>query len=191
MTTLYDGFDIDPSRPARASGMPASAAPISAPSPSTACCFRPWKSVSPGPIRTPRSPMPSTTSTASAGGPTATTNKRRDGKQTRDSAAYEGEPGHVSHRIRRHAAAEDLLAAMCCRNCPECDGDLTVLRVIGGRAGCEYWTMRCTDCGGIHLDILEPLWRAWTTKARCRRREPRPAANLLSAACAATAFALF
>ncbi|MCJ9707028.1 MULTISPECIES: hypothetical protein [unclassified Bradyrhizobium] len=41
-------------------------------------------------------------------------------------------------------------------NCPECDGDLTVLRVIGGRAGCEYWTMRCTDCGGIHLDILKP-----------------------------------
>ena len=41
--------------------------------------------------------------------------------------------------------------------CPECDGDLTVLRVIGGRAGCEYWTMRCTDCGGIHLDILEPV----------------------------------
>ena len=40
--------------------------------------------------------------------------------------------------------------------CPECDGDLTVLRVIGGRAGCEYWTMRCTACGGIHLDILEP-----------------------------------
>ncbi|WP_426411573.1 hypothetical protein [Bradyrhizobium ganzhouense] len=40
--------------------------------------------------------------------------------------------------------------------CPECDGDLTVLRVIGGHAGCEYWTMRCTDCGGIHLDILEP-----------------------------------
>jgi uncharacterized Zn finger protein len=40
--------------------------------------------------------------------------------------------------------------------CPECDGHLTVLRVIGGRAGCEYWTMRCTDCGGIHLDILEP-----------------------------------
>lgn len=40
--------------------------------------------------------------------------------------------------------------------CTECDGDLTVLRVIGGRAGCEYWTMRCTDCGGIHLDILEP-----------------------------------
>ncbi|MCS3892849.1 putative Zn finger protein [Bradyrhizobium japonicum USDA 38] len=40
--------------------------------------------------------------------------------------------------------------------CPECEGELAVLRVIGGRAGCEYWTMRCTDCGGIHLDILEP-----------------------------------
>jgi uncharacterized Zn finger protein len=40
--------------------------------------------------------------------------------------------------------------------CPQCDGDLAVLRVIGGRAGCEYWTMRCTDCGGIHLDVLKP-----------------------------------
>jgi hypothetical protein len=40
--------------------------------------------------------------------------------------------------------------------CPECDGDLAVLRVIGGRAGCEYWAMRCSDCGGIHLDIVEP-----------------------------------
>lgn len=39
--------------------------------------------------------------------------------------------------------------------CPDCEGDLMVLRVIGGRAECEYWTMRCTDCGGIHLDILE------------------------------------
>ena len=24
-----------------------------------------------------------------------------------------------------------------------------------GRGGCEYWTMRCTRCGGIHLDIVE------------------------------------
>ena len=45
-------------------------------------------------------------------------------------------------------------------NCPECDGSLEVLRVFGGRAGCEYWTMRCTDCGGIHLDILEPYQTA-------------------------------
>ena len=39
-------------------------------------------------------------------------------------------------------------------NCPDCDGQLKVLRVIGGRAGAEYWTMRCTHCGGIHLDIV-------------------------------------
>jgi hypothetical protein len=32
---------------------------------------------------------------------------------------------------------------------------LTVLRIIGGRAGSEYWTLRCTRCGGIHLDIIK------------------------------------
>ena len=36
--------------------------------------------------------------------------------------------------------------------CPECHGE----RVIGGRAGSEYWTQRCTRCGGIHLDIVQP-----------------------------------
>jgi hypothetical protein len=40
--------------------------------------------------------------------------------------------------------------------CSECAGDLVVLRVIGGRAGSEYWTMRCTHCGGIHLEIVGP-----------------------------------
>jgi uncharacterized Zn finger protein len=47
--------------------------------------------------------------------------------------------------------------------CPECNGRLFVLRVIGGRAGREYWVMRCTRCGGIHLDILggtSPLERS-------------------------------
>jgi uncharacterized Zn finger protein len=39
-------------------------------------------------------------------------------------------------------------------NCPDCDGSLQVLRVINGRTGSEYWTMRCTRCGGIHLDIV-------------------------------------
>ena len=33
---------------------------------------------------------------------------------------------------------------------------LAVLRIIPGRAGAEYWTMRCTRCGGIHLDIVKP-----------------------------------
>ena len=39
--------------------------------------------------------------------------------------------------------------------CPQCNGELAVLRVIGGRDGCEYWTMRCTHCGAIHLDIVK------------------------------------
>ena len=40
-------------------------------------------------------------------------------------------------------------------NCPDCQASLVVLRVIGGRGGAEYWTMRCTRCGGIHLDIVQ------------------------------------
>jgi uncharacterized Zn finger protein len=40
-------------------------------------------------------------------------------------------------------------------SCPECDAELKVLRIISGRAGSEYWTMRCTRCGGIHLDIVK------------------------------------
>jgi len=42
--------------------------------------------------------------------------------------------------------------------CPACSAGLVVLKIIPGRAGrggCEYWTMRCTRCGGIHLDIVE------------------------------------
>ena len=41
--------------------------------------------------------------------------------------------------------------------CPQCQAGLKVLKIIPGRAGrggCEYWTMRCTGCGGIHLDIV-------------------------------------
>ena len=40
-------------------------------------------------------------------------------------------------------------------DCPDCEGQLRVLRVISGRAGAEYWTMRCIRCGGIHLDIVD------------------------------------
>ena len=40
-------------------------------------------------------------------------------------------------------------------NCPDCSARLTVLRIIPGRAGSEYWTLRCTRCGGIHLDIIK------------------------------------
>ena len=39
--------------------------------------------------------------------------------------------------------------------CPECKGRLAVLRVIGGRQSAEYWTLRCTHCGTIHLDVVK------------------------------------
>ena len=39
-------------------------------------------------------------------------------------------------------------------SCPQCESELVVLSVIGGRA--EYWAMQCTGCGGIHLDIVNP-----------------------------------
>ena len=39
-------------------------------------------------------------------------------------------------------------------HCPDCAADLVVLRIIPGHAA-EYWTMRCTRCGGIHLDIVK------------------------------------
>ena len=42
--------------------------------------------------------------------------------------------------------------------CPKCSAGLVVLKIIPGRVGrggCEYWTMRCTRCGSIHLDIVE------------------------------------
>ena len=41
--------------------------------------------------------------------------------------------------------------------CPQCSAGLVVLKIIPGRAGrggCEYRAMRCTRCGGIHLDIV-------------------------------------
>jgi hypothetical protein len=44
-------------------------------------------------------------------------------------------------------------------SCPQCSAGLAVMSIIPGRAGrggCEYWTMRCTGCGGIHLDIVNP-----------------------------------
>jgi uncharacterized Zn finger protein len=41
-------------------------------------------------------------------------------------------------------------------SCPQCEARLSVMRVIPGRAGSEYWTMRCTRCGGIHLNIVKP-----------------------------------
>jgi len=50
----------------------------------------------------------------------------------------------------------ELPSAQLSSNCPHCQAKLTILRVIPGKAGAEYWTMRCTKCGGIHLDIVKP-----------------------------------
>jgi uncharacterized Zn finger protein len=52
-------------------------------------------------------------------------------------------------------------------SCPDCKAGLKVLRIIPGREGCEYWTMRCTRCGGIHLDTVNaPPSAAIDTPAR-------------------------
>jgi hypothetical protein len=40
-------------------------------------------------------------------------------------------------------------------SCPQCHASLAILRVFAGKAGSEYWTMRCIRCGGIHLDIVQ------------------------------------
>ena len=55
--------------------------------------------------------------------------------------------------VEPSASASPALSA-----CPQCSAGLVVLKIIPGRVGrgcCEYWTMRCTRCGGIHLDIVE------------------------------------
>jgi uncharacterized Zn finger protein len=51
---------------------------------------------------------------------------------------------------------QTLQATPTLANCPDCAASLAVLRIIPGRAGAEYWTLRCTQCGGIHLDIVNP-----------------------------------
>ena len=51
---------------------------------------------------------------------------------------------------------QTLQATPALANCPDCAASLAVLRIIPGRAGAEYWTLRCTACGGIHLDIVNP-----------------------------------
>jgi DNA-directed RNA polymerase subunit M/transcription elongation factor TFIIS len=40
-------------------------------------------------------------------------------------------------------------------HCPQCHAPLAILRIIAGRSGSEYWTFRCTRCGGIHLEIVK------------------------------------
>lgn len=43
--------------------------------------------------------------------------------------------------------------------CPDYDGELSILSVINGRGGSEYWALQCVACQGVHLDIVEPPTR--------------------------------
>ncbi|NOJ42318.1 hypothetical protein HCN58_22460 [Bradyrhizobium sp. WSM 1791] len=51
-------------------------------------------------------------------------------------------------------------ATLVLSTCPDCSAALAVLRIIPGRADTEYWTMRCTRCGGIHLIVKSAPVRA-------------------------------
>ena len=64
--------------------------------------------------------------------------------------------GGTASQISLPFPATTLQATPTLANCPDCSAALAVLRIIPGRAGAEYWTMRCTRCGGIHLDVVNP-----------------------------------
>ena len=59
----------------------------------------------------------------------------------------------LAGRLSLPSPEQTLQATPVLSTCPDCSASLAVLRIIPGRAGAEYWTMRCTRCGGIHLDI--------------------------------------
>ena len=67
-----------------------------------------------------------------------------------------GAGGGTTGQISVPLPEQTLQATPVLSNCPDCSASLAVLRIIPGRAGAEYWTMRCTRCGGIHLDIVKP-----------------------------------
>jgi hypothetical protein len=58
--------------------------------------------------------------------------------------------------VESETAPTQSPSAVVLSHCPECQAPLAILRVIAGRPGSEYWTFRCTRCGGIHLDIVKP-----------------------------------
>ena len=62
----------------------------------------------------------------------------------------------MAGRLSLVSPEQTLQATPTLSTCPDCSASLAVLRIITGRAGAEYWTMRCTRCGGIHLDIVNP-----------------------------------
>ena len=146
---IYDGFEIKSFEAGRGYGTPGSSAPITSPVVIDGVCFRRSKSASPGPIRTRRSrtprrhdrPVPAAARRRDRRMSTAARHRRRS-REPR-SCRLDAEPA-----LRRRRRVMIALS----RNA---SADLTVLRVIGGRGGAEYWTLRCISCGGIHLDIVK------------------------------------
>jgi hypothetical protein len=78
-----------------------------------------------------------------------------------DSCSYRG--WKIQSHVRRRGSIESGEHLMTIQpnqpttaltNCPQCNSELVVLRVIPGKAGAEYWALRCVRCGGIHLDIV-------------------------------------
>ena len=57
--------------------------------------------------------------------------------------------------VRCEAEPAPATSRQVLNNCPDCSAELAVMRIIGGRGGAEYWTLRCVRCGGIHLDIVK------------------------------------
>ena len=62
----------------------------------------------------------------------------------------------LAGRLSLPSPEQTLQATPVLSTCPDCNASLAVLRIIPGRAGAEYWTMRCIRCGGIHLDVVNP-----------------------------------
>jgi hypothetical protein len=58
-------------------------------------------------------------------------------------------------QVRRDAEPASRRQPRVMNDCPDCSAELAVMRIIGGRGGAEYWTLRCVSCGGIHLDIVK------------------------------------
>ena len=60
--------------------------------------------------------------------------------------------GQISYPSRTDRAGDAAVS-----NCPDCSA-----LALGPAASSpaapvpEYWTMRCTRCGGVHLDIINP-----------------------------------
>src|SRR5882672_8584953 len=80
---------------------------------------------------------------------------RPSGRHRRRGYRQPDPAGVLPMSIQSEAQPTDPPSDQVRSDCPDCDARLAILRVIAGKAGSEYWTMRCTRCGGVHLDIVK------------------------------------